>query len=115
MEQNRNKDRKRRGEEEENRPDGEDRGNMPRFNFTWVYVILALALLGLQLYKFTDTSAREINWEQFETFAKRGLVHKLEIVNKEEAYVYVDTLRAGGRRDTSIVTADDRERTGTDM
>lgn len=107
MEQNsKEKDRKKRSEDQEDyRPDTENGGggNMPRFNFTWVYVLLALGLLGLQLYKFTDSAAKEITWQEFAAFAKAGQVVRLKLVNNEEAYIYVDTLRSKSKRDTAAI------------
>ncbi|MCB9316081.1 MAG: ATP-dependent zinc metalloprotease FtsH [Lewinellaceae bacterium] len=67
--------------------------NMPRFNFTWIYILIGLALLGLQLSKmFVEPPVKK--WPDFEDMAMAGDVEKLTIVNLEtgRAYIKKDSL-----------------------
>ena len=67
--------------EEDNNNSGD---NMPRFSFTWIYVLIALALLGLQLSKMF-VNPPTTSWDDFEQMVRAGDVEKLEVVNKETA------------------------------
>ncbi|MFN4254335.1 MAG: ATP-dependent zinc metalloprotease FtsH [Saprospiraceae bacterium] len=82
-------------EEEKNElpPRRDDNGGggdgMPKFSFTWIYVLVGLGLLGLQFYQMTNTNSREITWPKFEEMARAGDIERLEIVNNEAAHVYI--------------------------
>ncbi len=62
--------------------------NMPRFSFTWIYILIGLALLGLHLSKMFVTPPT-ISWDEFARMARAGDVEKLDIVNKETARAYI--------------------------
>jgi len=72
-----------------NRDDEGGGDNFPRFSFTWIYVMVGLALLGLQLYKLSAVQVPEMTWESFEANARSGKVEKLEVVNNLEALVFL--------------------------
>ena len=72
---------------------GDGNNNMPRFSFTWIYVLIGLALLGLQLSKmFVEPPTK--SWEDFERMVRAGDIERLEVVNKEtgRAYIKKDSL-----------------------
>ncbi|MDX2136096.1 MAG: ATP-dependent zinc metalloprotease FtsH [Saprospiraceae bacterium] len=72
-----------------NRDEEGGNDNFPRFSFTWIYVMVGLALLGLQLYKLSAVQVPEMAWGSFESYARAGKIEKLEIVNNTEAVVYL--------------------------
>lgn len=74
---------------EGNNSDNDNRDDMPRFNFTWIYVLIGLLVLGLQFMKFWSVSEVEIRWDRFDQIAKKGDIEKVEIVNNEQAVVYI--------------------------
>lgn len=85
--------RKREDELDDQRPPREDDSNgggdnMPRFSFTWIYVLIVLALLGLQLSRMFVTPPTT-SWADFERMARAGDIEKLEVVNKESARAYI--------------------------
>lgn len=87
--------RKRDDELDDQRPSREDDNNssgggdnMPRFSFTWIYVLIVLALLGLQLSRMFVTPPAT-SWADFERMVRAGDIEKLEVVNKETARAYI--------------------------
>lgn len=71
----------------ENQDDNKPLG--PKFNYYWIYGIIAVILLGINLWGVTNT-AKELKWTKFERIVKKGDIEKLEIINKELAYVYIE-------------------------
>lgn len=61
----------------------------PKFNYYWIYGIIAIMLLGLQFFSFQNT-IKEINWQAFETsMLKTQDVEKVSVVNKEIVEVFI--------------------------
>jgi AFG3 family protein len=97
MAQKEQKSNKRRGEDNDElrRNDDNNSGDgMPRFNFTWIYIIIALGLLGLQLTKMFGVE-RRITFDRFAEMARNQDVERLVVVNNEEAYVYIKKDKLG--------------------
>jgi AFG3 family protein len=97
MSQKEQKSNKRRGEDNDElrRNDDNNSGDgMPRFNFTWIYIIIALGLLGLQLTRMFGVE-RRISFERFAEMARNQDVERLVVVNNEEAYVYIKKDKLG--------------------
>lgn len=63
-----------------------NREGKPKFNFYWIYLLLALVLLGINL--FPSSPAQKTNWLEI----KENIddVEKFEVVNNERVYVYLD-------------------------
>jgi cell division protease FtsH len=61
---------------------------MPRFNFMWIYILIGVGLLALQMTKFSGAS-KTATWADFERWAKKSHVQRLVVVNEKEAYVYI--------------------------
>jgi AFG3 family protein len=96
------KDNKKQREEETPRPprrDDEGEG-MPRFNFMWVYILIGLILLGLQMSKMLN-AAPKVHWAKFTEWARQGEVKRLIVVSDKEAYIYIvkDSLGFGEHKD----------------
>lgn len=62
----------------------------PRFNIYWVYALLVIVLLGLQLFSGNMyTGTKEIGFQDFKReYLDKGIVEEVVIVNKSEAEVY---------------------------
>ncbi|OSZ79511.1 AAA family ATPase [Chitinophagaceae bacterium IBVUCB1] len=82
-------------EENNKRPipgsDGKAPRKGPRFNIYWVYGIMVLILLGLQIFGSNlSTGTQAIGFQDFKRdYLDKGIVEEVVIVNKSEAEVYV--------------------------
>lgn len=70
----------------------------PRFGSYWIYGIIALFLIGLNLFSVAMMTDENINQQQFEEMVLRGDVEKVEVVNKSDAYVYIKKDRLSDER-----------------
>jgi AFG3 family protein len=62
----------------------------PRFGSYWIYGVIALFLIGINLLSITHFSHEtKINDYQLEQMVMRGDVEKIEVVNKSEALIYL--------------------------
>ncbi len=68
----------------ESSPDNEG----PRFSFTWIYILIGLALLGLQLSRMF-VSAPRITWQEYEQMVLDGDVERVVVVNEKAARVFI--------------------------
>ena len=90
--------------EEKNKPENNmDKPTGPKFNSYWIYGIIALFLIALQLFNVSNTSNPQISWDRFQDMAKDGAVEKVEVVNLKYAYVHLksDRLASGKYDDAS--------------
>ncbi len=85
---NRLKEQFQRGQGEGNKGGG---GNGPKkkFNFYWIYAIIFLFFIGIQLFSGMYASVKSSNYQEFETFLAEDQVEKVVIVNNESAEVYI--------------------------
>lgn len=61
----------------------------PKFNVYWIYGLIAVVFIGLQLLSFTPKPT-EITMQEFErNMLKTGDVAKIVVVNKERANIYI--------------------------
>ncbi|MFM8373904.1 MAG: ATP-dependent zinc metalloprotease FtsH [Bacteroidota bacterium] len=80
--------------EQENKRCDDDQRNqeggegMPRFNFMWVYILIGLGILALQVTRFSGAS-KTATWADFERWAHKSHVQRLVVVNDKEAYIYI--------------------------
>ncbi len=96
------KDKNKRDEEQDElRPqrDNESGGDgMPRFSFMWIYILIGLALLGLQMTKFMG-GPQKATMVEFDKWARKGHIERLVVINNEEAQLYI-------KRDSLLQSAD---------
>ncbi len=94
---------KRSEESEEQRPQRDEDNNnnsggsgdgMPRFSFTWIYVLIGLTLLGFQLTQMFGEK-RTTDWAKVKTMIMNGDVERLVIVNNQVACVYIKKDKLG--------------------
>lgn len=61
----------------------------PKFNVYWIYGLIAVVFIGLQLLSFSPKPT-EISMQEFErNMLKNGDVEKIVVVNKERANIYI--------------------------
>ena len=61
-----------------------------RFSFYWIYVILTIALFALYFSGKDEHSPEEIDMGQLIEYLKKGEVSKIELVNREDAEIYLN-------------------------
>ncbi|MDO4163310.1 MAG: ATP-dependent zinc metalloprotease FtsH [Bacteroides sp.] len=71
--------------------------NMPKFNLNWLYMLIAIALLGLFLTNKSGTSSMNLSYDKFQQYVREGYVSKVIGYddNSVEAYIkpqYVSTV-----------------------
>jgi len=59
-----------------------------KFNFYWLYGILAVTFIGLQIMNWGGTT-KEIGWGELKPMLENQEVEKLMLVNKEQAEIYI--------------------------
>ncbi|MBR3709380.1 MAG: ATP-dependent zinc metalloprotease FtsH [Bacteroidales bacterium] len=64
-------------------------GGKRRVGFYWIYIILVVILLGLYFSGKNETQPEEIDMGQLIELLKNGEVSKIELVNKENAEIYL--------------------------
>ncbi len=72
-----------------NRLSGGGNEEPPKFNYYWIYGFIALLLLGLNFYQFSNTNSKDLEWGQFETMLENKDVDKITVINRVKAYVYL--------------------------
>ncbi len=78
----------------------------PKFNYYWIYGIIAILLLSLQFFSFQNT-IKEINWQTFEsTMLKTHDVEKVLVINKETVEVFLtkESLSKPEHKDVSLTS-----------
>ena len=63
--------------------------NMPKFNLNWLYMIIAMMLLGLYLTNESGTASKNIPYDEFQEYVRNGFISKVTGYddNSVEAYV----------------------------
>jgi len=74
---------------EDNRNDLDGKPSGPKFNSYWIYGMIALFLIAMQIFNVANTTNKEIDWQRFKTMAKDGAVERVDIVNKRYAHVFL--------------------------
>ncbi len=76
------------------------KGVKPKFSFYWIYAILAIFIIGMQMMSWND-SVKEIGWGEVKRMLQSGHVSKVILVNKEYAEIYIkpDTLKKAEYKD----------------
>ncbi len=62
---------------------------LPRFNFMWVYLIIAAILGGIYLFGGEGSASKEINYTQFKEFVIKGYVQKVKAYNDNTLLVKI--------------------------
>jgi len=62
--------------------------NKPKFSFYWIYAILAVVFIGIQVFNY-NSPQKDITWNQLYEMLDKQDVEKIVVVNKEKAEVYI--------------------------
>jgi|AntRauTorckE5430_2_1112549.scaffolds.fasta_scaffold02604_4 cell division protease FtsH len=73
--------------EEKNKGTGDNKP--PKFNYYWIYGIIALLLLGLNFYQFSNPNTKKMDRGTFTSALKSQDIEKLEVVNEKFAQIYL--------------------------
>ncbi len=73
--------------ERNNKQDDNKKNN--KFNFYWIYGLIAVMLLGLNFFHYTYYNTQEVHWGNFESMLEQGHVDKVRVINKEVAKIYI--------------------------
>ena len=59
-----------------------------KFNFYWIYAIIAILFFGIQILNINTTT--ETSWQEFNrSMLQNKEVHKIIVVNREIAQIYI--------------------------
>ncbi|MDP1621501.1 MAG: ATP-dependent zinc metalloprotease FtsH [Bacteroidales bacterium] len=64
------------------------KGKRPKFNFYWIYAILAIGFIGIQYFNYPNP-VEEITWPKLEEILTKQDVEKIVIINKEKAEIFI--------------------------
>jgi cell division protease FtsH len=66
---------------------GEGKGG-PRFNYFWIYGIVAIVLIALNFF-WAQPQSKSIDWNKLEKIIRSKDLEKIVIINKEKAEIYL--------------------------
>ena len=61
----------------------------PRFNFMWFWALVVVVIIGYSMFGSTEQRPIQGNWNMVEELVERGLVERIEVLDKEKASVYL--------------------------
>lgn len=76
------------------------KGTRPKFSFYWIYAVLAVVIIAMQVMSLNSTT-KEIGWGEVKKLLQAKHVSKVVLVNKEYAEIYIkpDTLKQAKYKD----------------
>ena len=79
--------------------------NMPKFNLNWLYMIIAMMLLGLYLTNENSTGTKNISYDEFQQYVRDGYMSKIIGYddNSVEAYIKPQYVKNVFQADSSKV------------
>ena len=79
--------------------------NMPKFNLNWLYMIIAMMLLGLYLTNENSTGTKNISYDEFQQYVRNGYMSKIIGYddNSVEAYIKPQYVKNVFQTDSSRV------------
>ena len=79
--------------------------NMPKFNLNWLYMIIAMMLLGLYLTNENGTATKNISYDEFQQYVRDGYISKVIGYDDNSVEAYVKPQHVGNvfRQDSSRV------------
>ena len=61
----------------------------PRFNFMWFWVLVVIVILGYSTFSSPELRPIEGDWNMIDELVERGLVERIEVLDKEKASIYL--------------------------
>ena len=88
-----------------NTPKPNNKINVPKFNLSWLYMIIILTLLGLYLTNENGNAERNISYDEFQQYVRNGYVSKVIGYddNSVEAYIKPQYVGAVFQKDSNNV------------
>ena len=63
--------------------------NVPKFNLNWLYMLIAMALLGLYLTNESTTPTKDLSYDEFQQYVRNGYVSKVVGYDDNSIEVYI--------------------------
>ncbi len=78
----------------QNNSNNKSKNLKPKFSFYWIYALLAIVIVGMQMMNW-NTTTKEVGWGEVKKMLQSKHVSKVILVNKEIAEIYIkpDTLK----------------------
>jgi AFG3 family protein len=73
---------------------GSNGDGMPGINFTWVYILIGLILMGFYMARMFSPQ-EQIGWNDFKRMAENGDVDRVLVLNGKDAYIYIKKEKVG--------------------
>jgi cell division protease FtsH len=67
---------------------GDENKGAPRFNFYWIYGIIAVVLIALNFF-WAQPQAKTVDWNRLEKIIRGNDLEKIVIINKEKAEIFL--------------------------
>ena len=61
----------------------------PRFNFMWFWALVVVVILGYSMFGSAELRPIEGDWNMVDELVERGLVERIEVLDKEKASIYL--------------------------
>jgi len=61
----------------------------PKFNIYWIYGLIILGFLSIQIFNFGSGKVEEISWNQLQEMVQTHDVDKIVVINEKKAEVYI--------------------------
>ncbi len=72
----------------DNNRDQQDKSKQPKFNYYWIYGVILLVILGVQLMSL-NSGVKDMDWSEFQSTVQQKDVEKLLILNKQTAFITI--------------------------
>ncbi|MCI1648057.1 MAG: ATP-dependent zinc metalloprotease FtsH, partial [Bacteroides sp.] len=79
--------------------------NMPKFNLNWMYMIIAMMLLGLYLTNENSSGTKEVSYDEFQQYVRNGYMSKVIGYDDNSVEAYIKSQYVGNvfREDSNRV------------
>ena len=61
----------------------------PRFNFMWFWALVVVVIIGYSMFGSSEQRPIDGDWNMVEELVERGLVERIDVLDKEKASVYL--------------------------
>ena len=78
---------------------------MPKFNLNWMYMIIALMLLGLYFANGNSSVNKNISYDEFQQYVRDGYVSKVIGYDDNTVEIYIKPQYVGCLLNTSDTSA----------
>ena len=88
----------------QNKRNNNPKMNMPRPSLLWVYGVIAALIVGYYLFNPSNDRPLESDWSTVREMVERGDVTKIQVINRDEAQVFLSKEAADRYRNDSVDT-----------